>query len=257
MLDVNASTYSSSRVIKHYDEYGGLQAPEKTIWQILRPELAQMKMLDIGVGGGRTTPYFAPKVKEYVAIDFSKGMIDVCREKFKTTLPAARFDLCDVRDLSRYPAGYFDFVLFSFNGLDYISEDERLRSLHGIRRVTAPRGYFCFSSHNLQSLPAFLAARCGWHPVRLLKALVSRRRLIRLNRTQIAQLPTADQISIYDDVYDFGLNTFYVRPRHQVETLRRTGFGNVRLFGLTTGAEMNQPSEYNSAIDPWIYYLCR
>lgn len=38
-----------------------------------------MTMLDIGVGAGQTTPYFAQSVKEYIGIDYSSQMIQACR----------------------------------------------------------------------------------------------------------------------------------------------------------------------------------
>lgn len=49
------------------DEYAAsteLQPPEKAILDRLRDQLRQMKMLDIGVGGGRTTMHFAQAAEE-------------------------------------------------------------------------------------------------------------------------------------------------------------------------------------------------
>ena len=83
-MNTSIKTYSSPKVIRHYAEYSNkLQLPEKTIYEILYPNLSQMKMIDIGVGGGRTTTFFAPYVKEYIGVDFEEGMIDVCKEKFR------------------------------------------------------------------------------------------------------------------------------------------------------------------------------
>jgi ubiquinone/menaquinone biosynthesis C-methylase UbiE len=57
------------------DEYAAsteLQPPEKAILARLRDRLRQMKMLDIGVGGGRTMMHFAQAAEEYWAIDYSE-----------------------------------------------------------------------------------------------------------------------------------------------------------------------------------------
>jgi hypothetical protein len=148
-------------------------------------------------------------------------------------------------------------VLFSFNGLDYVDHDERLASLKEIRRICALQGYFCFSSHNLQCLPDFLRVHFPWNPVAFVKGIVNRRRLRRRNREQIERLSRADHVIIFDDVYDFGLHTYYVRPSHQIAELRKAGFGTVRLFDLTQGKELTEPAQYDATVDSWIYYLCR
>jgi ubiquinone/menaquinone biosynthesis C-methylase UbiE len=47
----------------------------------------------------------------------------------------------------------FDFVMFSFNGLDYLSHSDRLLALGEIRRVLKPAGLLLFSSHNAERKP--------------------------------------------------------------------------------------------------------
>ena len=75
-----------------------------------------MKMLDIGVGGGRTTLHFAPLVKEYVGIDYSQNMIKACQERFAQV----SFQTADARSMGIFKDSTFDFILFSYNGIDYI-----------------------------------------------------------------------------------------------------------------------------------------
>lgn len=257
-MDTNAKTYSSPKVVKYYAEYSTqLQQPEKTIFQLLKPYLNQMRMLDIGVGGGRTTTYFAAEVKEYIGVDFSSGMIDVCKEKFKTLIPSAKFEVCDVRNLSQFTTGCFDLVFFSFNGIDNISHEERILALKEIKRICSPKGYFCFSSHNLQCLPDFFKIRFRLHPFKFIKSLISRKKLIEQNKEQINKLATADYVNVYDDVYDFGLHTHYIRPSYQIEELKALGFNNIQLFDLENGKELKLAAEWNRSTDSWIYYLCR
>jgi ubiquinone/menaquinone biosynthesis C-methylase UbiE len=256
-VNTNINTYSSPEVIRHYAEYSKkLQLPEKAIFEVLDPGLSRMKMIDIGVGGGRTTAFFAPRVKEYLGVDFAEGMINICNKKFKTVFPSAKFEVGDVRNLSNYTTGYFDLVLFSFNGLDNINHQERALALKEIKRICAAQGYFCFSSHNIQNLPGFFKIRYRWHPVKFLRSLIRRKRLINQNIEAIKKMDTADYVNIYDDVYDFGLHTYYVRPSYQIAQLNNLGFRQVQLFDLTTGRMLTESSEYNATTDPWIYYLC-
>jgi ubiquinone/menaquinone biosynthesis C-methylase UbiE len=234
-----------------------LQPPEKSIFSLLSPHLEQMQMLDIGVGGGRTTPYFASRVKNYYAIDFSSGMINACKKKFNYEFPNANFEKRDVRNLAHYPDSFFDFVLFSFNGLDNISNDERSNVLSEIRRIVRPGGYFCFSSHNLQNLPEFFSIRFRWHPLKFIKSVINRKKLIEQNQEQISMIEKADYLMIYDNVYDFGLYTYYSRPSFQIKQLKNNGFNKIRLFDLKTGAEISESEKYNHSTDSWIYYLCQ
>jgi ubiquinone/menaquinone biosynthesis C-methylase UbiE len=254
-MDKNSNTYSLPKVIKHYAEYSDvLQKPEQTIFNILETKLENMKVLDIGVGGGRTTTFLAPKVKEYIGVDFSQGMIDVCKKKFSSILPFAKFEVCDVRDLSKFQTGYFDLVLFSFNGIDNISHADRAAALLEIKRICAPGGYFCFSSHNLQSLPEFFKIRFRLHPIKFFKSLIHRKKLLEQNKEQITQIATANYVNIYDDVYDFGLHTHYIRPEQQVIDLKTEGFKEVRVFNLEKGKEL-KPEELKQSTDSWLYYL--
>jgi ubiquinone/menaquinone biosynthesis C-methylase UbiE len=71
----NKITYKESDVVEYYSKQTNLQPPEETILNLFKGSLSEMKMLDIGVGGGRTTVHFAQLVKTYEAIDYSEEMI--------------------------------------------------------------------------------------------------------------------------------------------------------------------------------------
>jgi ubiquinone/menaquinone biosynthesis C-methylase UbiE len=59
------------------------------------------RLLDVGVGAGRTARQFAELSYEYVGTDFSSAMVETCRARF----PQFRFEVGDVRDLSRFADG--------------------------------------------------------------------------------------------------------------------------------------------------------
>ncbi len=77
----NEETYEKANVVAGFQK-SELQPPEKTILEMMQDKLGNMKMLDIGVGAGRTTVHFAPLVQEYVGIDYSENMIKACKSSF-------------------------------------------------------------------------------------------------------------------------------------------------------------------------------
>ena len=101
-------------------------------------------VLDIGVGGGRTTRFLAGAARSYVGIDIAGSMLELARER----CPGTDLRLGDVRDLHEYADESFDLVVFSFNGLDSLDHRDRARALAEMARVLAPDGRLLFSSLN-------------------------------------------------------------------------------------------------------------
>ena len=225
----NHLTYLKKDVVKHYLKINELQKPEQAIFNLLEPKLKNIRMLDIGVGGGRTTEHFADKVKKYKAIDYSPEMIAACQKKFQGQILPESFSVADARDLSRFSNGSFDFILFSFNGLDYINQADRTKALNEIKRILAPEGYLCFSSHNLQSVDDMLKIKFRYNLFALAKRILDQKKLVELNKNK--NYKTADFEIINDGIHDFGLETYYVKPLHQIKVLQELGFCKIKVFG--------------------------
>lgn len=241
----------------HYAQLSQLQPAEKTVLSLLASQLPTMRMLDIGVGGGRTTQHFAHVVEEYVGIDYSAEMIAACQKRFPK-LPQTAFEVCDVRDLSRFEDNSFDFILFSFNGLDYISHADRLMVFQEIARIGKSGGYFFFSSHNLQGLEqAFkLKNQLSFNPINSYTNLVMLALLRLLNRSLTSrQLKESAYTVVRDESHNFCLKTYYIRPQAQIKQLVRD-FGEVKVYSWKSGVEIIDEDALATNSDMWLYYLC-
>jgi ubiquinone/menaquinone biosynthesis C-methylase UbiE len=268
-------------VVAEYASFDFVLWPEQRILDELRPRLATSTILDVGVGAGRTTLQLAPLVEGYVGIDTSEKMIKVCEERFGSDVDGGpRFSVADVRDLEGFEDETFDFVLFSFNGIDTVGDDaDRASALGEIHRVTRSGGMFCFSSHNLTF------ARAGFSPTRSVLRLLATRPAValrhphevsrvaraarawgRLNRDRssvargrglvVEERPRHEftkEFYATDDV--IRVEKYYIHPDEQRRELASAGFGAIRLFG-PDGEEATETPVRRLSNVWWLYYLC-
>lgn len=249
--------YEDSAVVALYAGRSDLQKPEQAILSALAPSLSSARLLDIGVGGGRTTESIAPLVGEYVGVDFSRAMVEACRTKFAGRLPNSRFEEADARRLDAYADASFDIVLFSFNGLDSVDYQDRMRALGEMKRVLRPGGYLWFSTHNKFRLgQRFLFI---WpRSIRYFPGQV--RRLVRIHAKNFPAFRHlgGDYSVIYDGVHDFRTRILYIDPRRQLADLVDLGFQDVRTFGLHEPLEIPAAAQHLAMRrDGWIYFLCQ
>jgi SAM-dependent methyltransferase len=165
--NLNLRVYSAPEVVDHFVKAEGLFPAERYLFaKFVRRET---EVLDVGVGGGRTTGYLASRAKRYLGVDYSDAMIGECRKRF----PRHKFMVADATNLATIADDSFDLTLFSFNGIDCIPADnERIACLAELRRVTRPAGRIIISSHNARVVgvwPALEGAdlpRTVWRIVR-------------------------------------------------------------------------------------------
>jgi SAM-dependent methyltransferase len=254
-------TYSRDEVVAYYASYVELQKPEAAILRLLAPRLPGMRMLELGVGGGRITGHYAPLAAQYRAIDLSPRMVALCRERFRGRIAPESFAVGDMRALGGYGAASCELVFISYNTVDHLSLPERAELLRQARRIVSPGGCFCFSSHSIGCLAAWLDLR-NWlgasfwrHPRSGLRHLVRRRTLLELNRESLAQSRAADYVLIRNGTHeDLELRSYYSRSSAQIRDLRAAGFGSVRAFSLDSGEELAAQG-IDAATDRWLYYL--
>jgi ubiquinone/menaquinone biosynthesis C-methylase UbiE len=251
----NLDLYNAAAEASFWAESSGLQAAETNILNVLRDRLPSMEMLDMGIGGGRTTAIFAPLVKGYAGGDFAPAMVEISRKRF----PDLDLSVTNAVDLRRYTGESFDFVLFSYNGLDYVNAGDRQRALLEFRRVLRPGGYLAFSSHNLSFYPALARSRkisFSWHPRRMAGSIKRYLQFHARNRA-IRYTPQLASGVVFEGQLEFGAPTYYIRPSAQVKALQALGMRDIRLFPNEGGEVSPHVDGVDAVQDPWIYYLCR
>jgi ubiquinone/menaquinone biosynthesis C-methylase UbiE len=254
----NQSVYTRAGIVNYYAQLNQLQPAEKAILTQLKDRLPTLKMLDIGIGGGRTTHHFQPLVKDYTGIDYAPEMIGACQQRFAQTQRSMALAVVDARDMHQFEDDSFDFVLFSFNGIDYVSHADRLKILQEIHRVGKPGGYFLFSSHNLQAMARGFDYRqqitrnplktyvnvVMWALLRLFNAAISQK-----------QINSADYLILKDESHNFRLQTYYIRPEAQTKQLE-FGFKHIEMYPWRQDQAVTMD---DSSIESnlWLYYFCR
>lgn len=241
----NRQLFNQPDVVSVYTGDLGLTPPEAALFErYLRPG---MDILDLGVGGGRTTPALMQLAGRYVGVDYAEAMIEVCRERF----PDGEFHIADAAKLDGFADDTFDAVVFSFNGIDYLHPDAaRSACLRGCARVLRPGGIFILSRHQPRGVVTFADAHglVWWRAARRqVKAmLLSALRLLRAAR---GPLWTGEGYVLDPEHGDFVIHT--ARPTKVRRELARHGFEHLETLRST------HPRRRPSVMVPWYYYAFR
>jgi SAM-dependent methyltransferase len=117
-------------------------AGERNILNALAPRLREKRILDVGVGAGRSTWLMQLLTADYVAIDYTPEMVVAA----SALHPGADIRLGDARDLADFPDGSVDAVMFSNNGIDALDDDDRQSALAEFFRVLRSGGILVYSA---------------------------------------------------------------------------------------------------------------
>jgi len=267
--------YNHKKITMDYASRDYLDKAEASIIEELKPHLKDMSMLDMGVGAGRTTKYFLPLVNCYIGADYAPNMIEECRKKYRNR---KIFEVIDVRDMKKFADGMFDFILFSYNGIDSFDEKGRKKALEEIKRILKDDGFFAFSSHNINWSGIYDIFRLKGMYNSLNKKIQNNSRLsfikkiqlifkaiyyfLRLNilnkriymSSYIKKLQKEGHGILADNSLNGKVKIYYTSPDYQVAQLREFGFKDIKSYSVN-GIEAHEQSQLNNSA--WIYYLCR
>lgn len=237
MEEINRRTWTSPIERRQYRAGNFyLNEGERTVMELGLQKARGGRFLDIGVGGGRTTGLLRSHAGEYYGIDYTPEMIDLARQNH----PGVRFDTMDARDLSAFSDNYFDFAVFSFNGIDSVDAEGRVKVLSEVARVLRPGGGFAFSTFNRDwrgfdddhraratviwtANPVKLGFRLLMHGVGMMR----RRQYLRFEERG------NDKAILLHPAHNFGIMVHTTTPGQMRAQLVAHGFeGDVRFFSM-------------------------
>jgi ubiquinone/menaquinone biosynthesis C-methylase UbiE len=253
ITDANLAVYEQADVVKTYQHIQQLTKGERLFFSRHEADYRNKKVLDLGVGAGRTTPALAALASEYWGIDYSHAMVEACKAAF-SALPNVRFHQDDARTLSNCPEGYFDAVIFSFNGIDIVDMEGRKAVLEATKRVLKDGGVFVFSFHNAGYLDKLYQYHWQKNPLRWWANFQRQQRIKSINGAK-EQYAGKDYFFLKDGGEDFRLDICYIRPSYQQQMLQQAGFRLEHIVESLSGKEL-QPGELDASKDSWLYYRC-
>jgi ubiquinone/menaquinone biosynthesis C-methylase UbiE len=258
VYETSRRIYSHPRTVRFYAGRSFLLEAEKVIFDFHGDDLRGRRILDLGVGCGRTTEYLLRLSRDYVGVDYAAAMIEHCRSRF----PGVAFCCCDASDLGRFPSESFDVVVFSFNGLDHAFPARRMTMLGEMHRVLHRRGLVIFSAHNLlvdrgSAFHAKGPVRCatllesvqlnGGRMLDFLRGVYYYLRNRRREEYGDGYAVVVDQLDQYRHLM------YYITPAAQFAQLRHAGFLDIEAYARN-GSRIG-PDDL--CRDWWIYYVAR
>lgn len=258
IAEANQELFDDVEVVREYADRTGLVFGETTVMRDVGPLLKGKRILDIGVGAGRTTKFLLQcEPARYVGVDYATNMLEHCRKTF----PAADFRFADARALTDFADGEFDFVMFSWSGIDCVSHEDRLKVLAEIRRVLVPGGTFVFSTANARKLPG---RPWSGEVIADMELTITPRGIARGAREFLVcmknflankggEVAGDDHVIRLDAAHSFRLLRYNIAPDKQAAQLERAGFTNIRAIDKT-GA-YREVSD-TTLVETPIYYIC-
>jgi ubiquinone/menaquinone biosynthesis C-methylase UbiE len=234
----NHTFWDREIVAREYALMEKLYPVEESIFRFLAPAVQGKRILEVGVGSGRLTPSLLRLSRRYLGVDYAEAMVKACAVKF----PEAGFQLCDARDMSRFPDASVDFLIFGFNGIDNLRHEDRLGALRQFRRIVAPDGVMVFSTHNRN-----YADSSDRQP---------RDAGEEANRARMAPFEESceEYAVVNDGSHGYGIVQYYITAEKQVLQLRHCGFTGVRAVDVE--GKWLEESEYAQSRSCWIHYVC-
>ncbi len=253
-MEVNQEIYNKKDVIAQYDEFDFLFKAEKKIFIKLHSPLQKSSVLDIGIGAGRTTQHLAQLCKKYVGVDYSQNSVDHCRNKFRR-LQNSSFEFADARSMPQFADNSFDFILFSFNGIDCVDMEGRKLVIKECRRLLKNEGIFCFSFHNFYTIPKLYSFYLSKNPLKW-KTLWYRYKMVNKINPEMKTFANENHIILRDGESDFKLNVMYMKPQYQLEMLKNYELEPVCFYDAEKGIKIPFLKLSDSKAQ-WIYALTK
>lgn len=255
LANLHRRFYRTPSVAAFYDTKRALYEPETTIFGQFQDELKGSRFLDLGIGAGRTTEHVLALTPNYVGIDYVPEMVDLAQKRF----PQVDIRVGDARDLSMFESESFDVVMFSFNGMDTLTEEDRLLILKEVRRLLRPNGLFIFSTHNRTKRPSKPWSSNEFsftlHPLRFVRhSIYFAQGILNYRATRHEQWETDSRACWLDSGTNYSAPLYFITKQAQAEQLKRIGFDICSVVSRDGSPSDLQTADQKSS---WIYFACR
>lgn len=247
---VNKTTYARADVMEYFQSINELFEAEKVLFEKLYPTIKNSKILDIGVGAGRTTKYLLQISDDYTGVDYLPEFAEETRKKF----PEANILCGDAKDMKEFGDETFDFALFSYNGIDSVSHEDRLKILKETYRLLKKEGIFMFSTHN-RNYKNFNKLPWQQKPefnLKFLKfSLYCLYHLPNHFKMKKHEVFTDDYAIVNDGDHRYSLMLYYITIEKQLKQLEEIGFRDIEIYDMQGNVTSGGTSPH------WFYYLAR
>jgi SAM-dependent methyltransferase len=223
--EINRKVFEESVVVDMYaaNNPHGPSAQELICLKFV-PASHRHSVLDMGIGAGRTSTFLPAEFTQYVGFDYSSRMVEMAKRSF----PSLDIRLIDARSFEL--GQHFDCLYF--NGIDFVSPEDRHLILNTVREHTAEGGYFIYRTHNLgfrrvRDWQNNLIAAELRNPGKWPKRLPNRLKYFWKQR----QNKEAGWAVVNDSALYFGFLVVYVDIEKEQQLLRRYGFDTIAIIG--------------------------
>ncbi len=217
------------------DEYSTLvdealcQAERQALDSVLE-RVRNKRILDLGIGAGRTIGPLRAISTHYTGVDYVQEMVDHCRSRF----PDANVQIGDARSLPQFADASFDLIVFACNGICMVDHEGRLAILREVHRQLAPGGIFIFSTRNRNSRAyrawfLFPDFQLSWNPLKLAVRSVhfatqTVRRIGNRLRYRNHEVKNADYAIVNDVYHHYRVMLYFITLNKQRQQLVEAGF---------------------------------